>query len=766
MQDLHYKWPFLPISGSVIDASSTDIFWGDLKKYAGSISVGIYDYDTLSVATGNGNGKKFFIGYSSEHTRDKLDTFLTNMTLPKGRNYWAFKGSDVESFEYSDPITKIVHESWALGYSGADGCELELPKFECDKIYGVKVILDGNPVLNKLGSKIQAVSFADPICCNSSECTTGCQDGQIDCEGVMKQIAERLNNQLVSRLFNLRARYITNTFTPQSTFDLTKYQITLLDDGSNDALAKVQRNSPVDSVVKRVSRSKWYSTYEICTAGTPVDISAETEFILPADCETCPPGSTTVAVQRTYNVVRVLAPSDDINSDVDKQTYATAVAASYSATLAKTFDGTAGGVTVGTDSITVTAHGFSTGDKVTYSNGGGTSITGLTSGNDYFVIVVNANTVKLASSFALAKAGTAIDLTVVGVGTSHSLTPKITGKFNSSTGGVAIVVLTTSNETVLTTAINSDSLSLSSVSPVSCSLPSNTCFAGQWVEVGQAYRVQRQLCLTLRRKDCDPAQGDRQEELEQYYKDYPYIVQADGVAEVTVTAGDACEDIYTIKQWSKGCMEDACLAADTSEFEDLGGYDNRAWKVVSSTPPSYDADKRCGIIVTVSPTKEYYEECEYEFGANPEIEPITFELSWITDSEVGDFGSVCNFTLPAAKKITTASGTRQQGHAVLYQYIKTSEAYDGLGKEPCNPTLRRVLDSNYRAQVPDKSAFYRYYYLKFKTDRGNNNWEQKPEFVEATFQIPISRPDKMMKFEQAILSPLSKFGVGLVKRED
>ena len=766
MQDLHYKWPFLPISGSVIDGASPDTFWGDLKKYAGSISVGIYDYDTLSVATGTGNGKKFFIGYSSEHTRDKLDTFLTNMTLPKGRNYWAFKGTDVQSFEYSDPVTKVVHESWALGYSGADGCELELPKFECDKIYGVKVILNGNAILNKLGSKIQATAFSDPICCNSSECETGCLDGQIDCEGVMKQIAERLNKQLVSRLFNLKARYITNTFEAQNTFDLTKYQITLLDDGSNDALAKVQRSAPTDSIVKRVSRSKWYSTYEICTAGDPVDITADPEFILPVDCETCPPGSTTVAVQRTYNVVRVLTPSDDINSDVDKQTYATAVATAYATPLAKTFNGTVTGVDVGTEAITVTAHGFSTGDKVTYSNGGGTSIAGLTSGNDYYVISVDTNTVKLASTFALAKAGTPIDLTAVGVGTSHSLTPKVTGTFVSATGGVAIISLSTSNETVLSTAINSDILTQSTITPVSCSLPTNTCFAGQWVEVGSAYRVQRQLCLTLRRKDCDPSEGDRKAELEEYYKDYPFIVQSEGVADITVTAGDDCEDIYTIKQWSKGCMEDACLASDTSEFEDLGGYDNRAWKVIEPAPAQYDANKRCGLIVTVSPTDEYFEECEYEFGANPQIEPITFELSWISDAEVGDFGTVCDFKLPVAKRLTAASGTRQQGHAVLYQYIKTSEAYDGMGKEPCNPTLRRVLDSNYRAQVPDKRAFYRYYYLKFKTDRNNNNWDQKPEFVEATFQIPISRPDKMAKFEQAILSPLSKFGVSLTKRED
>ena len=68
-----------------------------------------------------------------------------------------------------------------------------------------------------------------------------------------------------------------------------------------------------------------------------------------------------------------------------------------------------------TDStLTVSSHGFSTGDQITYSAGGGTAITGLTDGTTYFVIKVDANTFKLATSSADAASATSVTLTGTG----------------------------------------------------------------------------------------------------------------------------------------------------------------------------------------------------------------------------------------------------------------------------------------------------------------------------------------------------------------
>ena len=61
-------------------------------------------------------------------------------------------------------------------------------------------------------------------------------------------------------------------------------------------------------------------------------------------------------------------------------------------------------------------------EPVTYSDGGGTVITGLADDTVYYVIKGTSPKIKLATTTANAVAGTAIDLTAVGVGT-HSLTP-------------------------------------------------------------------------------------------------------------------------------------------------------------------------------------------------------------------------------------------------------------------------------------------------------------------------------------------------------
>jgi hypothetical protein len=100
--------------------------------------------------------------------------------------------------------------------------------------------------------------------------------------------------------------------------------------------------------------------------------------------------------------------------------YTSTGAITVAAPAAVTFDG-ATAVDDTTEEITLTAHPFATGDRVTYSDGIGTEIGGLTDGDDYFVIKVDANTIQLAATLADAIAGDEIDLTD-GVGASHTLT--------------------------------------------------------------------------------------------------------------------------------------------------------------------------------------------------------------------------------------------------------------------------------------------------------------------------------------------------------
>ena len=97
-------------------------------------------------------------------------------------------------------------------------------------------------------------------------------------------------------------------------------------------------------------------------------------------------------------------------------------------------------VDTGADAITVIGHGYSTGDAVNYyllPSDGAATPGGLTSATEYFVIVIDDNTIQLATSLADASAGTAIVLTTTGTDSSTVLNPR---------GGAAQSVLTTGRD--------------------------------------------------------------------------------------------------------------------------------------------------------------------------------------------------------------------------------------------------------------------------------------------------------------------------------
>ena len=86
-----------------------------------------------------------------------------------------------------------------------------------------------------------------------------------------------------------------------------------------------------------------------------------------------------------------------------------------------TFDGSSASiVSLAADTISIPEHRFLTGQRVTYNDGGGTAITGIADGV-YYIIKVDRNLIQLASSLSNANNGTKINLTGLGVGSSHTL---------------------------------------------------------------------------------------------------------------------------------------------------------------------------------------------------------------------------------------------------------------------------------------------------------------------------------------------------------
>ena len=102
-----------------------------------------------------------------------------------------------------------------------------------------------------------------------------------------------------------------------------------------------------------------------------------------------------------------------------------------SAATALTFSGIASNV------ITSTAHGYKTGDRITYNSHGATALTGLTDGTEYFVVEgADANSFKLATTYANATATTPVVVTIANETTTTGHTfdsAEGTGEYTFST---------------------------------------------------------------------------------------------------------------------------------------------------------------------------------------------------------------------------------------------------------------------------------------------------------------------------------------------
>lgn len=104
----------------------------------------------------------------------------------------------------------------------------------------------------------------------------------------------------------------------------------------------------------------------------------------------------------------------------------------------KGFNANTNVVTGASGYITINNHYFSTGTKVIYDANTGTTLTGLNTNTDYYVIVIDHNIVRLASSLENAKNGTAITISAKPASQTHTLITANLSGLVSGTGSVSV----------------------------------------------------------------------------------------------------------------------------------------------------------------------------------------------------------------------------------------------------------------------------------------------------------------------------------------
>lgn len=600
--------------------------------------------------------------------------------------------------KYSDKISRGSLIEWykttgsptvknQITYAGFDGVDnTKTIRAACDEQYSLTVRARSLYIDTAFAYGLtRTVTITTPCC---TDCGDNCET--VDPRILANAFAEKINAEpLLSKFVVATPVFECETPpTPPTVVDTVTYCTSFCDNGDAGALAAVQAQYP-DDIVIRSERLASISTYQLerlASAAAP-SAGAVTLPVRLAVCDVCPATYTLQGEQEQYIIETPLDGSEDLNSAGDQQTFATAQGLLYQP--AETFNG-ASDVDPATNNITATAHGWLTGQKVVYSNGGGTTIVGLTNGATYFIIRVDANTVRLATTKALATAGTAVDITADGVGAAHTLSPSYTATFLENTGGSAKYLLSVDALYSTLGAILADIVTPLDNLEALCLPPAGTAFT--WASCDTGFKVQRTLSLTIT-DDC----ASDLAAVQAAYPDYT----------VTLAESANCNSRYQLVQTSETTHED-CDFQIPPKFVDVQPYLGIEWIVLATALTG--ATCVAGVKIEGKTLDKYGNPCD-PIAFPYEFDKLTFEVfaykAPATSQDFNVYDRCDNIPITTTQRSTFQTGSGDE----IFELEKRYFSYQ--------TTMKHIYHDNTWngafVRYSDPGKFYDTYVLKFKS---------------------------------------------------
>jgi len=671
MENYSYHVPFYVVTGGIATAGhSADLTGG---------KVGLYDRSTFSVATSIGTGKELFFAQGAIGGFDWYGQPIT-----ESHKSPFFFGKDVERMRLSLP-QRVRNEEWVIGYNGSpSSVSLKYVKGESIRL---KFYFHGEVAYRFFnGPKEYVVSYTPKEDC-TTPCEAGdCPEGITDCEVHTKNFIDLINNHTELKKFGVTAKYVHADFSEAST-TMTKWCLTVCDNGTGVDLLAVQAQAPTGVVVTRTERVGSLSTYQFCQSDDEANPSAftQTSSVLQAVCGECPADSFLIPAKDVYIVKRPIVGGEDFSTAATRDAYANAIWTAYASQ----------------ESVTTT-----------------TSTTSTTTA-------------------------------------SGSLTnPDAT--FVGQDGSLAIVKLKFEEGTVLDPVIGTDTIEFSHTEQAVCVFETPASIA--WTSCGTGISSSRTLRLkNINRPDCDP-DADRIDDIAATLAG----VKGIDIESLTLVEGDACMDDYTVEQNSLDCLDEGCLTSNvTFTYDKLPAFENSAWEVVPEDVEE-DETRKCGIRVTAGYVDPRFGDCSFNPMDYYNVEPVKMEISLL-----GEDWDRCDFAdAPTVAQSQIGQISRQSGEYVIREVIMKTEAYlKHIDQFSPEPRMREAFDMNLLNMV-DRKAFYKLYYVRFKSSYGNFQF-RKNEQEKFTAVFAFKEGDASAQlFESQILDVLTlKSGVLLEVEE-
>lgn len=807
----NYEFPFpvfVATNGVATSGFSRDLVGGQ---------VGLFDRQTYGVATNTGNGNEFYLAMGSLHTQDNLTKFWGGQKQSLKSSF--FRGADIDGFEVSLP-QKLQNEEWVIGYDGTTTANNFL--FQCGKDYQLRVAVKGEPAYRVFGKTLDHIVGISTDACVDPNCTTGCSDN-VDVVKNIKKLADAVNNHVELKTLGVKAQVILSNYVTQvaqatvvvNLAATTVASISVLSQGAGytsaptvaitggggtgaTATAAVAGGRVVSFTVTAPG-SGFTSTPTVALTGGGFTTAATAVANLTAAAVNTTPGTIVGGAGYTSTPTITFASNNGSGTGATGTTTLTngvvtgvtisAGGSGYTGTVTGTISAPAGLYTKYQITVCDLADGPSL-NAIQATVGGNNAIgvatvtrvsrigalstyeicsrvapaaytptlsvpVAICAGNppvgytetvakDVYLInrplLSTDNTATASARLTFAQA----------VATAYSLSTADASYVGTLAGDTAVIKVKQTAGTAAPTPILSDIITQEASESGIYTPPAATSIP--WTVTGTAYAGTRQLTITLDRPDCNAA-GDRLTDLTAAVATAPSYV----VGSIAKVAGAACADVYNITQLSQGCSVDACLSYDALSFDNFPAFEGKQFTEVVAAAAAYDANIKAGLRITAGYIDTKYGNCSFDPTDFYNTAPIQLELAWVVDFPLSQDIS----TYPKPRKSRIGKFTRQSGEWLIREYIASS-VYFPYSFDNQDPKLREALDLHIRSQV-DRNAFYKVYYLKFKSNREQSNFGQQKEVFESLIAFKEDDP-RAKAFETAVEGVTSKFGVYLQKR--
>lgn len=791
---------------------------GDLA----SGQVSIFDRNTWHVATPAGNGREFFLAMGSYHTRDNLTKFFAGMQRSLKSYY--FRGADIDQFEVSLP-QYIQNEIWVMGYDGSGAPNSygvsSTPNnftFLPGTDYQLRITLYGEPVYRVFGKTLEHVVSLSTAPAADPSCTTGCVS-PLDVVAYTKQFAHNVNTHVELMELGVRAEAVLSTYVPTTVpatvpvtlVATTLAAVTLVTPGAGYTSAPTVTvtggGGTTQATVTAAVAGGQITAFTVATAGAGYT-SSPTITITGGGATTqatAVPVLTAAAVNTTHGTIvggagYINTPTVTFTSLNGQGTGATATTtltsgavsavtisaggSGYTSTVTATISAPEGyytiwnlqvcdsGLSRATAQIQELVTNVYTVTQLSHEDGISTYqvyYPGTTPPPVYIpaAYVPPATCTTCLGGYTYQAGQDAYIVTRPLSATDNVATPSAqqtyanalsnaysatlaNARYVSTLGNdVAQVYITVNSGTTVTPA-NADIFTQQAPIIATCVPPANGSVA--WTNAGNTYYATRQIYIVADRPQCSPG-SNQLTPITAWVSQFPSYVSGS----IALTAGTGCADTYTIVQIGNRPLVDGCLSYDDPAFDIFPAWNGLVWNPVVPSVVAYNSSVLAGLRITAGYIDTIYGNCSFDPRDYYNTAPIQLELAWIVDFP--NAADIANF--PTARKTQVPQHSRQSGEWVIRELIASNQ-YMPFGYDEQDPRMREAMDVQIRNQV-EREKFYRIYYIKYKTARGEHNFGQQKEVMES---LIIFREDdiRYQQFEQVVEGITSKFGVYLQQR--